>query len=72
MQLMDWLRDGFLTKRATYRHTDTRADRAAVKQERRDPSGPHDFGHRAHHPDPDARYDFGHDPAHRMVRPHKR
>lgn len=72
MQLMDWLRDGFLGRRASYRHTDVSADRATVRQEHADPSGPHDFGHRAHHPDPDARYDFGHDPGHRMVPPHKR
>ena len=72
MQLEDWLRDGLLTEGARYRHTETHADSDAVRQERADPSGPHDFGRRAHHPDPNARYDFGHDPAHRMVAPHKR
>jgi hypothetical protein len=72
MQLKDWLRDGLLSKRASYGHTETRADRAVVEQERADPSGRHDFGHRAHHPDPNARYEFGDDPGHRMVPPHKR
>jgi hypothetical protein len=72
MQLLDWLRDGILTRRASYRHIDAHADHTAVRQERAVPSGRHDFGRRAHHTDPNARYDFGNDPTHRMVTPHKR
>ena len=58
MGLLDWLRDGLLGERARLRHVD-RNMRSDGERESADPSGPHDFGRRAHRPDPQGHYGFG-------------
>ena len=58
MRIQDWLRDGFLGKRARLKHTTSLARKSAALEELLDPSGRHDFGRRAHHPDPAAHYGF--------------
>ena len=71
MQLLDWLRDGLLSRKSRYRHTSD-APLSATVREFYDPSGRHDFRRRAHHPDPNGHYQFGEDPTGRMITPHKR
>lgn len=56
MQLPELLRDGMLGDEARLRHLSTPAQPSELDEG--DPSGRHDFGHRAHQPDPNARYGF--------------
>jgi hypothetical protein len=68
MQILDWIRDGFLGERTHMKRASRTRRARPEREEREDPSGRHDFGRRAHHPDPKGHYQFEPHEYHRLKR----